>query len=156
MNVLREPWRTSPGGRHPDSVGFDVNNAQTWTAIGGLLALVSFAFGVLYRVMRDGFATLDAKFEARFDAVDAKFDTVDARFDAVERRLDAHDARFDTLEARLEAKIDAVHESLRGRIDRLDVQHAAMQTSIDNINRTLNPIAEELLRAGIVGRRATG
>lgn len=71
----------------------DVTDAQTWSLLGIVSAMVAGAFGVF------GFAfqSLRAEMQARFDAVDVRFDGVDTRFDGVDRRLDALDRDVQTL-----------------------------------------------------------
>jgi hypothetical protein len=69
----------------------------TAVLVGGLLAAVFSAIGLLATAL----FRLDAKFEGRFDRIDAKFDAVDARFDRVDARFDRMDTRFDRLEERL-------------------------------------------------------
>lgn len=61
--------------------------------------------------MKDGFAAVDARFDAideRFAAVDARFDANDAQFESIDGRLDKHERllvtlveRADTTDARI-------------------------------------------------------
>ena len=65
------------------------------------------------RPIRADIQTLDAKFEARFDALEPRFESIDARFDSNDARFDANDARFDALDT----KIDSVHRELTGKFN---------------------------------------
>jgi len=62
--------------------------------------------------MRDALASLEARMDHRFLAVDARFvaleDKMDRRFDAVDARFAAVDARFAALETKLDGRFDAV------------------------------------------------
>ncbi|WP_244632212.1 MULTISPECIES: hypothetical protein [unclassified Microbacterium] len=80
-----------------------MNEPQVWTLIG---VFAVFMLGALTLLMRQNdrmitslrgeltakFDGMDAKFEARFDAMDAKFDGMDAKFEA----------RFGSIDHRLE------------------------------------------------------
>jgi hypothetical protein len=68
-----------------------MDDAQTWTAIGGLLAVLFAFVGLIIRLLSD---TLTA----RFGAVDARFGAIDTRFDALEAKMDAG---FSSLERRV-------------------------------------------------------
>jgi septal ring factor EnvC (AmiA/AmiB activator) len=93
-----------------------MNDAQTWTTIGGMftfmLAFMAILvrlfgqnldarFGALTAVMTAGFEQVDRRFEQvdrRFEQVDKRFEQVDKRFEQVERRLDRIENRVDALD----------------------------------------------------------
>jgi hypothetical protein len=84
-----------------------VNDAQTWTLIGGFFALMTATTGLLLRTVRAEIGVL----VVRFDVVDARFDAVDARFDAVDTRFDAVDARLDNLDRDMHAVVTRLMDS---------------------------------------------
>lgn len=68
-----------------------MNDAQTWTAIGGLLAVL-FAFtGPIIRPLGDTldatFATIEAKMDAGFGSLERRVDGLDRHVAAITRRL---------------------------------------------------------------------
>jgi hypothetical protein len=69
-----------------------MDGAQTWTAIGGLLAVLCAFLGLIVRPLA---TTLDA----RLGALEPRFGAIDARFDALEGKLDAG---FASLERRVD------------------------------------------------------
>ena len=84
-----------------------MNDAQTWTAIGGMLA-VFLAFMTL--MVRMFGATMNAKFEAvdaRFDglamAMTQGFEQVDKRFEQVDKRFERLESRVDDLDRDMQA-----------------------------------------------------
>jgi hypothetical protein len=80
--------------------------------------------------MRQGFAAIDAE----FDAVDRSFAAVDRRFDAVDRRFDAVDRRFDAVDGRiaaLEEKVDRGFAQVRGALDGTAAGMAQIAAAID-------------------------
>ncbi|MGH8775870.1 MAG: hypothetical protein ACRDWI_12085 [Jiangellaceae bacterium] len=84
-----------------------MNDAQTWTLIGGFLAITAGMASMLLRVV-------DSRLESvygRFGIVDARFDAVDAKFDALESKMNL---RFDTLDRDVQALTDRVFRSDRG------------------------------------------
>ena len=74
---------------------------------------------------------MEAKFEARFDAMgadlEAKFGTLDSRFETVERRLDAIDSRFEVTDARFEA-VDHRFDAVDSRFDAVNTQFQALRS----------------------------
>jgi hypothetical protein len=109
-----------------------MSDAQSWTTIGGLftmvltfLALMVWMFG---HTLDARFAGLDAKSDARFDAVGARldaltlvmsdgFEQVDRRFEQVDKRFEQVDRRFDRLESRVDALDRDVHAIRRRLMD---------------------------------------
>jgi septal ring factor EnvC (AmiA/AmiB activator) len=93
-----------------------MNDAQTWTAIGGMLA-VFLAFMTL--MVRMFGSTMNAK----FDAVDARFDgltmVMAQGFKQVDRRFEQVDRRFEQVDKRFE-QVDKRFERLETRVDNLD------------------------------------
>ncbi|MGH3359383.1 MAG: hypothetical protein ACRDO7_11315 [Nocardioidaceae bacterium] len=107
-----------------------MNDAQTWTTIGGFLAVVVAMSTMLLRMVHTEIASLRTEIElsrtvssaeisglraeavaeisglraesvARFDGVERRFDTVDRRIDAVDRRIDGLDADVQVLTRRV-------------------------------------------------------
>jgi chromosome segregation ATPase len=81
---------------------------------------------------------LEARMDARFEAIIARFAEVDARFEAIDGRLGATDERLGSLEQgfrRLESRIDDLAKDLRSQTWRLvSVLVAAMAVAI-GVNR---------------------
>lgn len=82
-----------------------MNDAQTWTLIGGFLAMTTAMAVMLLRI------------------VDAKLETVNTRFDAV-------DARFVALGATFESKFEMLRTEVNARIDGLDRDSQALTRHI--------------------------
>lgn len=78
-----------------------MNDAQTWTSIGGLLAVIIGFLGLMVRLFT---MTLDGKFEAldhRFAALESRIDAkLEAGFARLERRIDGLDRDVTTLTRR--------------------------------------------------------
>lgn len=91
-----------------------MNDAQTWTAIGGMLALL---FALMTLMMRLFGQVLDARIEGvvtridglavvvahGFEQVDKRFEQVDKRFEQMDNRLDRMEGRIDNLDADVRA-----------------------------------------------------
>ena len=73
---------------------------------------------------------LSARFEERFDRVDARLDKVDERLDRVDKRLDQMDERFD--------QVDARFDGMEGTIRSLDYRISDMERRMDDseLNQT--------------------
>lgn len=85
-----------------------MNDAQTWTVLGGFLAVVVAMSTMLLRIVRTEVSSLHTEIEAsrvvtesRFDGVDRRLDGVDRRLDRVEHRLDGLDSDVQTLTRRV-------------------------------------------------------
>lgn len=97
------------------------------------------AFGVKssFKKIDVRFIELEAKFENRFQAIDAKFQAIDARFDQLEAKYDAKfqaiDAKFQAIDARfdqLEAKYDAKFQAIDARFDQLDSKIETLRSEV--------------------------
>jgi len=79
-----------------------MDDAQTWTTIGGMFTFMLAFMAVLVRMFGQNldtrFDALTAVMTAGFDRVDARFEQVDRRFEQVERRLDRIEGRVDALD----------------------------------------------------------
>jgi hypothetical protein len=64
-----------------------VNDAQTWTLIGGLFALMVTMIGLTLRTVRAEIGALGARFDGRFSTLDARIDHLDRDLQAVINRL---------------------------------------------------------------------
>jgi hypothetical protein len=64
-----------------------VNDAQTWTLIGGFFALMTATTGLLLRTVKAEIGVVVARFDGRFDTVDARLDNLDRDMNAVVTRL---------------------------------------------------------------------
>ena len=68
-----------------------MNDAQTWTAIGGLLAILFAFVGLVIRLLGDTLdaklATLETKMDAGFANLDWRVDGLDRDVAAITRRL---------------------------------------------------------------------
>ena len=62
-----------------------MNDAQTWTLIGGFFVMMTATTSLLLRTVRAEIGVL----VARFDAVDTRFDAVDARLGNLDRDVHA-------------------------------------------------------------------
>jgi hypothetical protein len=51
--------------------------------------------------IREALASLEARIDARFEAVVRRFEAVDRRFEAVDRRFDGLDSRIDALDQKV-------------------------------------------------------
>ena len=89
-----------------------VDDAQTWTAIGGLLAVLCAFIGLIVRMLG---TTLDA----RLASIELRFASVDARFEMLENT-------FEMKFATLEDTMGAGFASLERRVDGLDRAVAAI------------------------------
>lgn len=77
--------------------------------------------------MREMFGKLDAKLDAKTDALDAKIGALDAKLDA---KIDASDAKVDALEVKFDPKIDALDAKQERRIAELEAKNAERQTRL--------------------------
>ena len=72
-----------------------MNDAQTWTVIGVVSAVLFSMLGVVstlfVRILRAEIGGLRGEMNARFDAVNSKFDVVHSRIDAMSARIDGLD-----------------------------------------------------------------
>ena len=151
-------------------------SGESWATIGTVVAGLAFVTTMLSSRMKDGFAAVGERFDRmdrRMDRVDQRMDRLDERFDrfevSVAERFDKVDQRFDRFEVSVAERFDKVDQ----RFDRFEVsadersdsmvtttaslgaEVARLSERMDHVQATLNPIVEELLRAGIVGRRAS-
>ena len=91
-------------------------------------------------LVRADLRTLDAKWEARFDAVDSKFESVDSRLDAVDSRFESVDSRFDAVDSRFESvdsrfdAVDSQFESVDSRFDAVDSQFESVDSRFDAVD----------------------
>lgn len=99
-----------------------MNDAQTWTAIGGMLALL---FALMTLMMRLFGQVLDARIEGVVTRIDGLtvvvahgFEQVDRRFEQVDKRFEQVDKRFEQMDNRL--------DRMEGRIDNLDADVRAI------------------------------
>ncbi|MCW2784289.1 MAG: hypothetical protein JWP74_806 [Marmoricola sp.] len=99
-----------------------MHDAQTWTAIIGMLTGMLAFLGLLLGLFERGIGHRFAAIDYRFGVVDSRFDVMEGRFDVMEGRFDAMEGRFD----RLESKMDAGFERLGRRIDDVDRDVAAL------------------------------
>jgi methyl-accepting chemotaxis protein len=140
-------------------------SGESWATIGTVVAGLAFVTTMLSSRMKDGFAAVGE----RFDRMDRRMDRVDQRMDRIDERMDRIDQRFDRFEASVTERFDKVDEhvdrfeqSADERSDSmvtttasLGAEVARLSERMDHVQATLNPIVEELLRAGIAGRRAS-
>lgn len=82
-----------------------MNDAQTWTLIGGFIAVVGIMLTMLLR-------TVDAKIDGIAGRIDSRFETVDVRFAALEEKMNT---RFDAVDRRLE-HLDGDVQALTQRV----------------------------------------
>jgi hypothetical protein len=79
----------------------------------------------LSQSMATRFAALEARFDARFEAVDTRFNSIDARFEArfeaIDTQFVAVDSRFDALESRLSLTIQNMETRLMVKLGALMV-----------------------------------
>lgn len=64
-----------------------VNDAQTWTVIGGFLAILAAMAGLVLRIVATEIRGVRGEINARFDAVDRRFDHLDRDVQALTRRV---------------------------------------------------------------------
>lgn len=83
-----------------------MTNQQLYLAIGIPLLFNASLIGVL-------FALLNAKFDAKFEAVNARFDAINARLDAIDRR-------FDDMRDLWRAELHRVEEVIDARLKHLE------------------------------------
>ena len=75
---------------------------------------------VLARIDHDALVmridSLDAKFDAKFEALEARFEALEAKFEGLEARFEGLEARFEGLEAKfvgLESMVHSLHSNLK-------------------------------------------
>jgi hypothetical protein len=82
-----------------------VNVAQTWTLIGGFLAVMAAMSGLLLRIVGSEIRGLRGEMTAEIGGLrremNARFDAVNTRFDGVDRRLDGLDRDVQALSRRV-------------------------------------------------------
>ena len=64
-----------------------MNDAQTWTLIGGFLTLMLTMIGLTVRTVRAEIGALGARFDGGFSTLEARIDHVDRDLQAVINRL---------------------------------------------------------------------
>lgn len=84
-----------------------MNDAQTWTTIGGLFTIMLAFMGLMTRMFGH---TIQARFDALTDVMNARFDGVDKRFEQVDKRFEQIDKRFEQVEKRLDRIEDRVDD----------------------------------------------
>lgn len=79
-----------------------MNDAQTWTTIGGMFTFMLAFVAIMVRLFGQNldarFGAMTAVMQAGFEQVDRRFEQVDQRFEQVERRLDRIETRVDALD----------------------------------------------------------
>lgn len=94
-----------------------MNDAQTWTTIGGMFTFMLAFMAIVVRLFGQNldarFGALTAVMTAGFEQVDRRFEQVDKRFEQVDRRFEQVDKRFERVERRLDCIEDRV-----GALDR--------------------------------------
>ena len=107
--------------------------------------------------IRADIKALDAKFEAKFDALETRFDAIDSRFESNDARFDANDKRFDSIDARFDANdkrfdsIDARFDANDKRFDSIDARFEALDTKIDSVHRELTGKFNILVSVMVLG-----
>jgi len=79
-----------------------MTDAQTWTAIIGLLTALLIFLGLIVRSLETTIGSvknsLETSMKVGFDMMNGRFDTVNGRFDRLESRFDRLEARVDGLD----------------------------------------------------------
>src|SRR5258708_17720919 len=95
---------------------------------------------------------MEARFEARFAAIDARFDTMEARFAAMDARFDAMEARFDAVDARL-ADLDTRVQVLEAKAydtkpiwERALAEILNVKERIENVERKFNLLIQDMMQ----------
>ncbi|KQX74083.1 hypothetical protein [Aeromicrobium sp. Root472D3] len=103
-----------------------MNDAQTWTTIGGMFTFMLAFMAILVRLFGQNldarFAALTAIMTAGFEQVDRRFEQVDRRFEQVDKRFEQVDKRFEHVERRLdriEHRVDALDRDVTAITRRL-------------------------------------
>ncbi len=94
-----------------------MNDAQTWTAIGGMLAVL---FAVMAMMTRLFGHVLDAKLDTVNTRIDGLSESMTLGFKQVERRFERVDKRFEQVDRRLDGiddDIQAITRRLMGGPD---------------------------------------
>ena len=84
-----------------------MNDAQTWTTIGGMFTFMLAFMAIVVRLFGQNldarFGALTAVMTAGFEQVDRRFEQVDRRFEQVDKRFEQVERRLDRIEDRVEA-----------------------------------------------------
>jgi chromosome segregation ATPase len=95
----------------------------------------------------DDLRQLEARVDARFQAVNARFATVEEGLTVLDDRLDDIDQRLQALAQRSEARCDKIDRSIGTARTRLDHIRATTSSSIDHAHRDL----ARIVRLGLLG-----
>lgn len=111
-------------------------------------------FAEMAEILSRAFAKLEARLDARFEAIDRRFEAIDRRFEAIDRRFDtmhkemverfmAVDERFATMNlgidhlcSRIEGMETAV-TALIDRMDRVEAHQIALRGRLDGISEDI-------------------
>jgi tetrahydromethanopterin S-methyltransferase subunit G len=104
----------------------------------------------LYRVVVQGFASvndrfdaMNAKFEAKFDAVNDRFDAMNAKFEA---KFDAVNAKFDAVNAKIDSGLAAVNQRIDALTVHMDAEFGRVKDALMEHGRQLKDIRAALDR----------
>ena len=95
------------------------------------------------------FDAMDADLEAKFGTVDSRFDAMDVRFETIEGRLDAMDVRFDAMDVRFDALdgrfeiADARFEAVDARFEAVDARFEAVDGRFDAVDTQFHALRSQ-------------
>jgi len=95
---------------------------------------------------RDDIRELEARFDARFQAVSSRFARVDNRFATIDTRLDEMDRRHHTLAQRIDTRFQLVE----ARLDTTSAQLDDLRVTVGGIERQTNHLGNKFDRFGRV------
>jgi hypothetical protein len=102
-----------------------MNDAQTWTLIGGFLAILVAMSALVLGIVRAEITAVRERVDGLSGRFDAKFDGLRNEMIA---RFDTVDIRFDTANSTFKIRFDTIDERL-GKIEKFDERIARLETS---------------------------
>ena len=84
---------------------------------------------------------LEAKIDAKFDAMDqkfgAKFEAMNAKFEAMDQKFEAMDQKFEAMDQKFETKFEAMNEKFETKFEAMQ---STTQEKFDRVDKSLNDL----------------
>lgn len=97
-----------------------VTNEQLYIALGVPLLFNATLIAFVVAFLNAKIEKVEARFDAKFDAVNSQFAAVNARLDAMDKRFDGIDKRFDDMRDLWRAELRRVEEVIDARLKHLE------------------------------------
>ena len=97
------------------------------------------------------FDAMDQKFGAKFEAMNAKFEAMDQKFEAMDQKFEAMDQKFEAMDQKFEAmdkKFEAMDKKFEAMNEKFETKFEAMQSTtqekFDRVDKSLNDLDRNL------------